>query len=152
MAKFGKKYANDMKRLSIPGRRGMLQHIESLRDQIIDGRCRNCGDSFANEDLELGHIIPNCQGGLYESGNLRPLCKKCNALEGGKINEKFLSSIYHFAAIFNNRVIKRLRGGQFKSGSQTAIVNGVFFSDITNNWCFSTICGSTIESHKVRFV
>jgi hypothetical protein len=129
-----------------------IEFVDKMREEVLDGRCRNCDNHFPNEDLQLGHIIPSCMGGLYVKENVRPLCDKCNKEEGGKINPKFLSSIYHFSLLFNNRVIKRRSGAAFKSGKITAIINGVFFSEVSNSWCFSTICGSTIDCNKVFFV
>jgi hypothetical protein len=32
------------------------------------------------------------------------------------------------------------------------VINGVFKSELTNEWCFSTICGSTIPVEKTFFL
>ena len=135
-----------------PSKSSYLKYIERLRKDTLDGRCRNCLKNFTNEELTLGHIIPACKGGKYEPRNVRPLCEKCNVEEGPHINEKFLTSIYHFCSIFNNRKIRRCSGHKFKSGYNTAVINGVFKSEITNEWCFSTICGSTIPVEKTFFL
>jgi hypothetical protein len=135
-----------------PNAKAYLRYIKSLREVTLDGRCHNCWQNFPNEELTLGHIIPACKGGKYEPKNIRPLCEKCNLEEGPHINEKFLTSIYYLCSIFNNRKIRRCSGHKFKSGYNTAVINGVFKSELTNEWCFSTICGSTIPVEKTFFL
>ncbi len=143
---------NDVKANGFSSVKNLIKHVDTLREEILDGICRNCGNKFDNEYLELGHIIPACRGGLYKKENLRPLCIQCNIKEGGEINEKFFNSIYHFVILFNNKKIKRKSGAKFKSGKEIAIINGLFFSEISNSWCFSTICGCTLECKKAIFI
>ena len=44
-------------------------------------------------DCHGGHIVPECQGGLTNAENLRPICAKCN-LSMSKKNMKEFSNKY----------------------------------------------------------
>ena len=48
-------------------------------------RCRMCGRSGRNNDLEIDHIYPIAKGGKTKYDNLQTLCHKCNQKKGSKI-------------------------------------------------------------------
>lgn len=48
-------------------------------------RCRMCGRSGRNNDLEIDHIYPIAKGGKTEYSNLQTLCHKCNQKKGAKV-------------------------------------------------------------------
>lgn len=52
-----------------------------LRHEVLqrDGyRCRECGASKEDTQLEIDHIIPVAEGGTNDISNLQTLCKACN--------------------------------------------------------------------------
>jgi hypothetical protein len=45
-------------------------------------RCRYCGISSKQTQLEIDHVIPSVKGGSNKDDNLVTACKKCNAGKG----------------------------------------------------------------------
>jgi len=52
-----------------------LRHEVFQRDKY---RCRDCGATNKEAQLEVDHIIPVSKGGTNDLHNLQTLCKKCN--------------------------------------------------------------------------
>jgi len=40
--------------------------------------CAKCLKTFRPEELTMGHLLPESKGGLWDEGNLVPLCEGCN--------------------------------------------------------------------------
>lgn len=55
------------------------------RDRNI---CAYCGDTFKSQDLELEHIVPQCQGGGTSWTNCCSACPTCNRRKGGRTPEQ----------------------------------------------------------------
>lgn len=51
------------------------------RDRYI---CGYCGGHFRSQDLEVEHIVPECQGGPTSWENLCSACSGCNRKKGGR--------------------------------------------------------------------
>ena len=49
-------------------------------------RCRCCGRSQNEVDLEIDHIVPIAKGGKSTSDNLQTLCTDCNKRKGTTIH------------------------------------------------------------------
>ena len=62
----------DMRRPNIPVR---------WRQEIWQSRCAACG----RWGVVIDHIVPVRQGGTNDRENLQPLCKRCNAIKGGRL-------------------------------------------------------------------
>lgn len=45
-------------------------------------RCYRCGIKLTESTMTIDRIVPGCQGGKYEKGNIRPCCSPCNSLTG----------------------------------------------------------------------
>ena len=59
-----------------------------LRFEIFqrDGyRCRNCGKTDAQANLEIDHIYPVSKGGKSIPDNLQTLCRDCNLAKGNRV-------------------------------------------------------------------
>lgn len=48
-------------------------------------KCKYCGRSPPEVELELEHIIPRCKGGDNDKNNLAVSCKDCNRGKGGEL-------------------------------------------------------------------
>lgn len=51
-------------------------------------RCRKCGISQRNANLEIDHIIPISKGGKSTYDNLQTLCHKCNVEKGNTFERR----------------------------------------------------------------
>lgn len=60
---------------------------DGLRYKILkrdNFKCKACGKSASEVELQIDHIIPVSKGGKTIESNLQALCKKCNS---GKSNK-----------------------------------------------------------------
>lgn len=57
------------------GALGALRHLVYQRDNY---KCKECGKSNIETQLEIDHIIPFSKGGLTVLENLQTLCRDCN--------------------------------------------------------------------------
>lgn len=48
-------------------------------------RCYRCGDLLDFFTVTVDRIIPECLGGTYRRGNIRPACGKCNSETGAAL-------------------------------------------------------------------
>lgn len=64
---------------------------ELLRSVILDsgGMCQWCGQSLANGEFEIEHILNLNRGGANATGNLAVSCPSCNRKKGEKHPAKF---------------------------------------------------------------
>lgn len=46
------------------------------------GVCAHCGKTPSSRRRTVDHFIPRSDGGGYDSRNLFPLCRQCNAMRG----------------------------------------------------------------------
>lgn len=56
-----------------------------LRDHVFERDGHACVSCGSDEDLTLDHIYPWSLGGKDNEGNLRVLCRSCNASKGARI-------------------------------------------------------------------
>lgn len=64
----------------------------SVREYVFqrDGfRCRGCGKSSTEVQLQIDHIIPIAQGGSNDISNLQTLCKTCNRRKKDQRDPRF---------------------------------------------------------------
>ncbi len=47
--------------------------------------CVHCGKKLTEKTLTVDRIVPECQGGRYDRGNIQPSCKPCNDKRGSKL-------------------------------------------------------------------
>lgn len=62
--------------------------VKETRDRVIarDKRtCQYCGkDKLYKQQLNLDHVIPESEGGLFTEANMMVACKQCNHRKGKK--------------------------------------------------------------------
>ncbi|MFS8867026.1 HNH endonuclease [Synechococcus sp. H65.1] len=64
----------------------------SVREYVFqrDGfRCRSCGKSPPEVQLQVDHIVPLAQGGSNDISNLQTLCKVCNQRKKDRWDPRF---------------------------------------------------------------
>ena len=67
------------------------QKVKFSRSNILsrDGnRCQYCGSRFSTGDLTYDHVVPRCQGGKTEWGNIVASCYACNQAKGNRTPEQ----------------------------------------------------------------
>lgn len=60
-----------------------------LRDRFI---CVYCGTDLHNArpaNVTLDHLLPRCDGGTNEAGNLVTACRRCNCSRGARLWQEF---------------------------------------------------------------
>lgn len=67
-----------------PQRRSWSQHAYEEVWGRDDSTCRYCG--AAGESVD--HVVPRCQGGGDDAGNLVVACRSCNSRKGGRTPEQ----------------------------------------------------------------
>ncbi len=55
-----------------------LRQTSWWQQQIAEGRCHFCGQSFPPSELTMDHLVPLARGGKSSKGNIVPCCKICN--------------------------------------------------------------------------
>ena len=48
------------------------------KQQLANGVCHYCGETFQPLELTMDHILPVVRGGKSVKGNCVPCCKECN--------------------------------------------------------------------------
>lgn len=61
------------------------RNILFKRDQFI---CAYCGQEFKYHQLEVEHVVPQCQGGSSKFSNLVSSCSACNRRKAGRTPEQ----------------------------------------------------------------
>ena len=49
------------------------------QNQLAQGECYYCGNTFAKKDLTMDHIVPLSRGGKSTRGNVVAACQPCNS-------------------------------------------------------------------------
>jgi septal ring factor EnvC (AmiA/AmiB activator) len=62
-----------------------VRHAAIIRDQA---RCRHCGTTEREADLEVHHIVPENRGGKDTLSNAATLCLPCHAATHGHVSTK----------------------------------------------------------------
>ena len=68
--------------------RGYGPAHQRLRTKMVGPltRCSRCQQmATPGNPMELDHIIPQAKGGKTEAANMQPLCRRCNAGKGARI-------------------------------------------------------------------
>ncbi len=55
-----------------------LKRTPWWKQQLHNGRCYYCGNSFQADQLSMDHVVPLARGGKSTRGNTVPSCIECN--------------------------------------------------------------------------
>ena len=55
-----------------------LKRTPWWKQQLHNGRCHYCGNSFQPDQLSMDHVVPLARGGKSTKGNTVPACHECN--------------------------------------------------------------------------
>ncbi len=61
--------------------------------QLVEGLCHYCQNSFAKTELTMDHKIPIIRGGVSSKSNVVTCCKSCNSLKKYQTDVEFLSDL-----------------------------------------------------------
>lgn len=66
---------------------------ELLRRALPNPVCRYCKGRLtlnpgARDEATVDHVVPRCQGGVHDMGNLVLACRHCNSRKGGRTPEQ----------------------------------------------------------------
>lgn len=68
-----------------PKRKSIGSRLRAMVMERDGYKCVKCGTKGTPEnDLQIGHKVPVCQGGTNDEDNLRTECRACNVGSGGR--------------------------------------------------------------------